>query len=493
MKRTPTAIRSTLANAAAVAFLLALAACGGGGGGGTGIVVGTGGGTGGTGVSVASVSEGAMVVGSVIVNGVRFDDTQATVIVDDNTATRGALKDGMVVKVKGRIADDRVTGTAERVEVENEVRGTVQSVSASTSPRFFTVVNQKVLVDDLTVFANTASDLSGLVGGSSFVEVHGQRDAAGNIRATRVEAFGGSGLGDELRGRIATLGTNTLTINNGTVVTVTFSAGVIQPASTALAVGQLIEVHGSFSAGTFIATRLDVEDAEDSAFRPDSGGRFEVEGFVTGFTATPGTFSVNGRSVQTTSATRFEGGSAADLANGAKVEAEGTLSGSTIVAEKIAFKRVRHILHGTATAVNGGARTITVLGVTARVDDLTDVRPRAGSGLAAIPVSAKVEVRGYLESGGTFVAERIDELSGGGGDDFVQGRVTAKAGTSLTVLGIVGSVAGASQFQDANGNAINQQAFLAAVTASATNGTLVKLKGAFSPGLLTVTEAELEN
>lgn len=493
MKHTSTRIRSVLPRAAIAAFLLALAACGGGGGGGTGIVVSTGGGTGGTGVSASSVSEGAMVVGSVIVNGVRFDDTQATIIVDDNTATRAALKDGMIVKVKGRIDDDRTNGTAERVEVENEVRGTVQSVSASTSPRFFTVVNQKVLIDDLTVFSNTASDLSGLVAGSSFVEVHGQRDTAGNIRATRVEAFGGSALGDELRGRIATLGINTLTINNGTVVTVTFSASVIQPANATLAVGQLIEVHGSFSGGTFNATRLDLEDSEDSSFRPDSGGRFEVEGFVSGFTATPGTFSVNGRSVQTTSSTRFEGGSAADLANGAKVEAEGALSGSTIVADKIAFKRVRHILRGTATAVNGGARTITVLGVTAQVNDLTDVRPRVGSGLAAIAVSSKVEVRGYVTSGGSFVSERIDELSGGGGDDFVQGRVTAEAGNNLTVLGIVGSVAGASQFQDANGNAITRQQFLDAVTASTSGGTLVKLKGSFSPGLITVTEAELEN
>ena len=98
---------------AAVAAL-ALAGCGGGGG-----DVTVGGGTGGTGI----VSTGVMVKGSVIVNGVRFEDTLANIVVDDTPKSPTDLRDGMVVRVNGRVNDDGINGTAERVEAQIEVRG----------------------------------------------------------------------------------------------------------------------------------------------------------------------------------------------------------------------------------------------------------------------------------------------------------------------------------------------------------------------------------
>jgi len=39
----------------------------------------------------------------------------------------------MMVTVKGKRNDDGVTGTAEKIEVENEVRGTVTSVGTGRS------------------------------------------------------------------------------------------------------------------------------------------------------------------------------------------------------------------------------------------------------------------------------------------------------------------------------------------------------------------------
>ncbi|RPH67003.1 MAG: hypothetical protein EHM83_02620, partial [Burkholderiales bacterium] len=60
-------------------------------------------GSGGTGNRLASVSYGSIAgFGSIIVNGVRYDDRAATVSSDDGT-TRGALGLGMVVEVRGDI------------------------------------------------------------------------------------------------------------------------------------------------------------------------------------------------------------------------------------------------------------------------------------------------------------------------------------------------------------------------------------------------------
>src|SRR5712691_5522788 len=166
---------------------------------------GCGGGTGGTGMT-GVVSIGVMTKGSIIVNGVHFDDTTASIRVDDTTGKQPAdLKDGMVVKVRGQINDDRVTGVAQQVEVENEVRGTVQTHDAVAVPHSFTVIGQTVLVDDLTVFANfispTIAAIGELIDGASVVEVHGLRDSAGNIHASRVELITSPVAGtDELHG-----------------------------------------------------------------------------------------------------------------------------------------------------------------------------------------------------------------------------------------------------------------------------------------------------
>jgi len=104
--------------------LVILAACSSGGGSGSGPST----------TSTAVVSSGTMTKGSVIVNGVRFTaDAGATIRVDDNPGRPEAeLRDGMQVKVKGQINDDRVTGRFEKVEAEPEVRGKLASLSTGS-------------------------------------------------------------------------------------------------------------------------------------------------------------------------------------------------------------------------------------------------------------------------------------------------------------------------------------------------------------------------
>jgi hypothetical protein len=486
---------STLRAGLLGACIVGLAACGGG--------------TDGTGgappapAGIATTASGVMTKGSVIINGIRFDDTTATVT-DDRGRNAAALATGMVVKLRGR-SDDTGNGTAERVDVENELRAAITSINNSASPQSFVAAGLTVLVDSQTVYANVANFAALTVG--TRVEVHGLRDAAGRLRASRVEAVAVGQGADELRGTVSAVSptADTFVLNGN--ITVNYAGATFSPATaseTALVNGStVVEVRGSLAGSVFTATQVDIEDLEDDNLRGRENEKQEAEGFVTGFTAHPGAFKVNGRDVQTTASTRFVGGTSADLVNDVKVEAEGIVNAQgVLVASKIEFRAVRVLLYGLVTARDTTARTVVVLGQTVRANDLTRIDTRTSGGnstsLADLTVNVDcVEVRATLD-GTTIVADEIKEPSSCG-KELVQARVTAENETTftLTFFGntstpLSASLANATQFRDRTGAVISRAQFFAAVTpASGTAlGTLVKVKG---NTLGTIEEAELQD
>jgi Domain of unknown function (DUF5666) len=456
-----------------------------------------GGGTGGTGAQAPVVSSGTMAKGSIILNGIRYDDS-ATSVTDDRNRTATQLANGMAIKLRGR-SDDNVTGQADRVDVENELRASIQSISTAGNTQSFVAAGLVVIVDSQTIYSNVAG-LSSLTVGQR-VEVHGPRDTGGNVRATRVEAVGAADGQDELRGTVSNVVTATRQFTLNGNVTVNYSGATFSPAgasATSLVAGALVEIHGSLAGAVFTATQIDLEDTEDEAFRGRDNEKTEFEGYVSGFTAHPGSFTVNGRSVQTTASTRFVGGTAADLANNVKVEAEGTSSSGTLVASKIEFKQSRIVLDGRATAVDAGGGTVVVLGQTVRATAQTRIETRSANGNSTslgdlVPPNECVEVRAYID-GGAIVAEEMKEPSGCG-KELVQARVVAKNDTAFTLTflsNLNASLANASVFRNAAGQAMSRAEFFAAIVpASANNiGTLVKVKG---NSLSAVEEAEIEN
>ena len=296
-------------------------------------------GTGSTPPGQAITSSGVMTKGSVILNGVRFDDSTA-VITDDLGRNAAQLANGMVVRLRGR-SDDNVNGVAERIDVENELRAPIISINAAALPLSFVAAGLTMLVDSETVFANVANFAALAVG--MRVEVHGLRDAFGFLHASRVEVVAAGQGVDEVRGTVSALNTIASTfLLNGSIVVNYANATFNPPGASAasLANGTLVEVRGGNLAGlVFLATQVDIEDLEDDALRGRVGEKQDVEGFVTGFTAHPGTFLVNGRTVSTTASTRFVGGTAADLINNAKVEASGVIDAQDVlVASVIEFR-----------------------------------------------------------------------------------------------------------------------------------------------------------
>ncbi len=443
---------------------LAAAGCSMGGGGSSGTPV---------------VMKGVMLKGSVILNGVHFNIPPGTsIMVDGSPGSDSDLNDGMVVTLKG-IDNDNGTGTLEKLETTDELRGQVEAVDATAGT--LQVLGQIIYVDDQTKYSNMTglADLTALV---SYVKVHGLRDSSGNIRATRIVKLNSAPSEIELKGVISSVTATTFQIES---LVIDYSSATIVPSGTTLADGMRVEVRLSQTSPA-MASLVKVEDlTEDPDFKPADGSQVEIEGIVSGFTATPGTFQVNGQDVETTSSTEFKNGSSADLANDVRVEVEGTQSGTTLVASEVKFERVRIKVEGTVSAHT--ADTLTVLGLVVNKTAFTEgVWPAADGG--------HIRVKAFADqTGSTLYADRVESTGSG---DSLQAPVQAKVGSptfTMTLMGITVDLSGATVEGDDQGAMTLDQFFAAVTPAAGINGTLIQAKGTFASGTLTATEAELEN
>jgi len=101
----------------------------------------------------------------------------------------------------------------------------------------------------------------------------------------------------------------------------------------AISVGDRLSVSATHGPAGLMATRITRLDVSaPGGSQPDAS----AEGTISQFVSTAN-FMVGGRSVNASSAT-FVGGVAADLANGKRVEVEGTLSGTILLASIVTFK-----------------------------------------------------------------------------------------------------------------------------------------------------------
>jgi hypothetical protein len=449
---------------------------------------------------------GVMAQGSVIVNGVRFEDTTANISIDDTPKTAADLRDGMVVRVVGTVNPDGINGTAQRVEAQIEVRGSVTAVFPAENPQRLVVLGQNVIVDDLTVYSNLAN--FGAITVSTLIEVHGLRDTSGRIRATRIEANTaqmGDSTVDEIRGVVSGRDNNTDNVFNVGTQLVNASLATVFPTGAAYANGDVVEVHCTLRpcvvGGEFQASRIEVESAEDSGSQPGSGQRFEAEGLISGFTAHPGNFFVAGTPVTTTGSTRFEGGIATDLANDIKVEAEGTWNGTALAASKIEFKRSVIRLQGATANAAGQSFDLQIANgtyvVKIELDSLTSGSLPA-NGLAC------VQVRGQRKTPASplvVTAGEINTSCSNSDRHFIQAPVEAEVPElNITLLGFALDVSNPTdtpQYVDMNDQPITRTVFFNTVTAATTNaagsvpGTLVKV--IFKEGLTTVRQVEIED
>ena len=378
-------------------FVLALlmawvAGCGGGGGG-----VGEGG--------TGSFSSGPISgFGSVIVNGIRFDDSSAGVIDDEGrTRLRDELRLGMVVAIEStRIADSGSgpSATARSIRIGSEVVGMVTAVDVANST--FSVFGQTVrVVVDRTVFdERLAGGLAALVPNTTVVEVYGFLDrASGVFVATRVEPRLVTNFA-KLRAVLDAVDSTSITIGGQVISTV----GVTLPPG--LAPGVIVRVIAQRMGAGWVAIRV-----EAAALRSEDRDDARVEGRITTLTSTR-SFVVDGLAVDATSATFPDG--EAGIVVGARVEVEGAVVAGTLVATRVKLEddAQEFELHGTVSTLNSAARTFVLRGVTQSVTVSYTASTRFdpnGSTEADLADGRRVEVRGLPSADGTrMLALRIE-------------------------------------------------------------------------------------
>lgn len=336
--------------------------------------------------------------GSIIVGGVRFDDSTAAVEdLDGVRRSRDELRLGMTVEVDSSAITTDATGpsaSASRIRFESELVGLVGAVDAAAGS--FTLLGQRVTVDATTVFDDRLpAGLGGLVVGQP-VEVYAVFDTAAQCyRATRVEPAA-LALGLRLRGPVAQVdgATRTLRIGN-TTYSYAGAAGV--PAG--LAAGQFVRLRLAqemmpmprWAVQSFGTALRPLADADD----------VRLEGLVSDFTSAM-LFSVNGRPVDGSLAS-FPGGSAG-LAPGMHVEVEGILRNGVLRATRVVVKSDGEMrgrtfeLSGPITAVHAGQGSFVVRGVTVATGR-SDLRYDGGTAADLVP-GRRVEVHGVLAADG---------------------------------------------------------------------------------------------
>lgn len=361
--------------------------------------------SGGTGMAPATLAVGPVAgFGSIVVNGVHFDDTGTPVTDEEGRPAAAPLALGAMTQVEATAvatvdtpAGPRREARAESIKVIEQVVGPVQSVDAAAGR--LTVLGQRVSVTPDTAFDAALAGGLGRLATGTVLAVHGQVDrSTGRIVATRLEPRPGAtafvlrapATAYDAAGRRVQLG--------GVAIDLSGIAAGALPAT--LADGTLARARLATApvAGAWVAADLRVV-----ALSLGQRENVELEGRITQF-GSPSSFAVDGVPVDASAAT-FPDGSAA-LAVGVRVEVEGRSEAGTLIARKVEIEREdgsndRTVeLEGRITALDAGAQTFIVRGVTVSVAG--SVRYEGGTA-ADLALNVKVHVKGRLAADRTTV------------------------------------------------------------------------------------------
>jgi hypothetical protein len=383
-RRAPLALLLQFAAAAVL-----VAGCGGGGGGG---------GTGSQTTGPLSFTTGTINgFGSVIVNGVRFDNSAATTTDDDdNAVSSSSLLLGMRAEVTaGAIANDANGNPIARaiaIHLGDQVLGPVTAID--TTADTLVVLGQNVNVLDTTVIDESLANGLASITAGMVLEVYGTRDmTTGAIDATRIQVRTPPIY--RVKGPIASLDTTAHTFMIGGAL-VNYANASPVPAN--LFNGELVAArlqttpsNGAWVANAVITPRPLILDADT----------VDVEGIVTAFVS-PQSFFVNSIPVNANNATFPDGTTGIVL--GARVEVQGSASNGTITATSVSIDdqaRVRargFELHGQIGNLDTTAKTFVLRGI--MVDwSLPNLVFKNGTA-AQLANGAQLEVKGLLSADG---------------------------------------------------------------------------------------------
>jgi Domain of unknown function (DUF5666) len=388
-----------------------LVACGGGGtstaSNGSGI------GSGGTGSFTTGSISG---FGSVIVNGIRYDDTGITPSSQDGDSI-SALKLGMVIDVEGgstsqvtkASGDVQTVAKASSIKVGFELLGPLDTSLINAGNGTLEVLGQQVQVTVDTFFEPDA-DLSSLKANGScpWVKIYGFPRAGTSYTATRIECVSTLPAYFRIRGYVGAVGGGNVTING--------HAYPLAGHVTAPQVGQVVRaLLRNDASNTVVGFVNDVR-----AWSQPRDAR--IEGIVSSYVASSGTFSINGVPVKVDSTTTLNPTNLALNTSNLRVEVRGQLVDGVLKATLIEKEDDRYVapgggggsyppvsgdreieLHGTVANLNTGLKCFETRGVKVCYTSTGNNRTVFKNGVETdLALGAVVEVRGVRSSSGGY-------------------------------------------------------------------------------------------
>lgn len=313
-----------------VGAIAEIAGCGGGGTGVAGLS------SGGTGSFTSGTITG---FGSIIVNGIRYNNDTATVLTsDDSVSSNPALQLGMVVNIEGSAVTPASsttglpTATAYRITYGSEWIGPVSNRAATT----FQILDHTVDVLATTLFGGVVQQLSELRD-THFVEVYGYVDQVdGHIQASRIDVSTVQPSAYKLSGAITQINQVSGTANLGQTA-ISWSLPAVLPSG--LSSGDFVRVvlDPSPVGAVWAATRIQLVSSPLSRLSADHDYEAEIHGSITAYQSSAN-FVVNGIPVNA-SAAQISG----TLAVGVQVEVEGSIRSGQLVATKVATKTASQV------------------------------------------------------------------------------------------------------------------------------------------------------
>jgi hypothetical protein len=425
---------------AAVALLLA--ACGGGSDFLAGIS--------GTGIT----SEGTVTsFASIFVNGVEFTTDNAKIVVNGEPATKADLRVGEVVTIKGTL-ENKTKGDAKTVVFDRAMYGPIEAIDRGNG--VLTALGQTWNVNESTVFVGVTVDElaeNDLIAASGFM--------VGNntMVATLVQLANESprvGALFDVESIVSNLNLNAATFNIGRL-RIDYRNASLDETAGVLGNGALVEVTGTqgHRGAVFHAESVRVLDRTLGA----PGRYVELEGIIAGFNGR-NVFSISGQRVNTSAAKQTDDSGLA-LANGVRVEVEGTIGEhGALIAEKFMIEQPSDIVFtGPIDSVNANAGGFKMFGIpiavepaTTQYQDLSTMSDRALS-LNNLWPGDYASVRAFADKAGRLIATHIQRQ-----DLRVRAEVSGKpdicdaSSNILVIAGVTVHAAAATEFTKRNGN-----------------------------------------
>jgi len=351
--------------------------------------------SGGTGAAAASASGPITGFGSVIVNGVHFDESHATITDADGAPhNRNDLKLGMTTQIHGSalvVNGNETRSVADSIVFSSAILGPIESID--TMARKVTVLGQSVDVSPMTVFDDSLTGgLTALAVGDVIV-VYALFDGADSTySATRIEPKSGVAA-YELRGVANNLNTS---LREFSVGKLRISYAGIDPKKVppSLANGRLVRLKLQTAMTTGVVSAMQLLDSVNQL---GEHNEVRIDGLISNI-GPDGQFTIEGVPVDAAHA-GVSGN--AGLGVGMRVEVEGTVSSGVLVATKVHSKTQKEVegegfeLDGSIAALDPVNRTLVVRGIS--VDYSGTVEFRDGT-IADMAVGKKVEIKGTLSS-----------------------------------------------------------------------------------------------